>query len=222
MKRGSRKASKECRGIWIESLSLYGIILGQYNSLDNALSVRKITKHVDDQEQRTVDWTDPYVAYFDGLCEPVNPGGIATYGIVIKKDGKTVFEDSGLAFAKPWTTEASNNVAEYSAAIRALEWLKENGLQDSPAVLVGDSRLIINQLKGTFKVKAKRIIELHKQASQMLESFTKMRLLWVERARNSEADRLSRFAYHKYKRELVRTSLKSSTKTPFKMAEEIE
>ena len=34
--------------------------------------------------------------YFDGLCEP-NPGGVATYGFVIKRDGKKVHEGHGLA-----------------------------------------------------------------------------------------------------------------------------
>src|SRR5579872_6617326 len=103
---------------------------------------------------------EDYVVYFDGLCEPKNPGGIATYGIVVKHRGETVFQDAGLAYAKPWTDEASNNVAEYSAIIHGLEWLKKSNLQQARILLRGDSRLIINQLNKTFKVKAKRILEL--------------------------------------------------------------
>ena len=154
--------------------------------------------------QITIDWSDAHIAYFDGLCEPVNPGGVATYGVLIKKAGGTVFEDSGLALAKPWTLEASNNVAEYSAAIRALEWLNEHDLQDSPVVLRGDSRLIINQLKGTFKVKAARILDLNKRAAALLSKFTNLKLEWVDRSKNSEADRLSRVAYGKYRLESSR------------------
>ncbi len=161
--------------------------------------------------QTTIKRSDAYVAYFDGLCEPVNPGGVATYGVVIKKDGVTVFEDSGLAFAKPWTQEATNNVAEYSAAIHALEWLKKNGLEDSDSVLRGDSRLIINQLRGAFKVKAKRIVDLHRRASKLLSEFNNLRLEWVDRSKNSEADRLSRLAYRKYRMESAQPRRLSGT-----------
>jgi ribonuclease HI len=164
---------------------------------------RKSSNYYDEPDlgQTMIDWSDGYVAYFDGLCEPINPGGVATFGVVVKKSGKTVFEQSGLAFAKPWTDEASNNVAEYSAAIHALEWLKSNGLQNETAVLRGDSRLIINQLKGGYKVKAKRIIELHRRASKLVAEFTRLKLEWVDRSRNSEADGLSRLAYRRFRSE---------------------
>lgn len=36
-------------------------------------------------------------AFFDGCCEPVNPGGTAAYGAVILKDGKKIWEASELA-----------------------------------------------------------------------------------------------------------------------------
>ncbi len=148
------------------------------------------------------DHNEPEVQmYFDGLCEPRNPGGVATYGLVIKKEGVTLFEDGGLADAKPWTAEASNNVAEYSAIIRGLEWLKENDHLDSRISVLGDSKLIVNQLNGKFKVKALRLVELHHQAAKLMAEFKKLKLGWVERSSNSEADLLSRIAYARYTRE---------------------
>ena len=96
----------------------------------------------------------PYIMNFDGLCEPKNPGGVATYGVTIKKDGKTIHEESGIAEAEPWTAEASNNVAEYSGIIKGLQWLAEQGLSKFPVIVRGDSKLVINQLSGKFKVKA--------------------------------------------------------------------
>jgi ribonuclease HI len=141
-----------------------------------------------------------YIVYFDGLCEPKNPGGVATYGLVVKRDGETIHQDGGVAYAKPWTNEASNNVAEYSAVIRGLEWLKKNNLEEAPIILRGDSRLIINQLNKTFKVKAKRILELHAKASQLLSEFKQLRLEWVDRSKNKEADTLSRVAYHRFRK----------------------
>ena len=148
--------------------------------------------------QRKIDIINPIVVYFDGLCEPKNPGGVATYGVVVKSEGKTIFEGSGLAYAKPWTDEASNNVAEYSALIHALEWLRKNDLLASPIIVRGDSRLIINQMEGVFKVKAMRILALHQRASKLLSEFKNLHLEWVDRSRNAEADRLSRFAYRKF------------------------
>ena len=154
-----------------------------------------------EEEQFTLDRGETYFANFDGLCEPRNPGGVATYGLVIRKGNKIVFEDSGLAFAKPCTIEASNNVAEYSAAIKALEWLSNNGLQRSPIFLRGDSRLIINQLKGEFKVKATRLRALHGRAISLLREFSNLKLEWVDRSKNAEADLLSRRAYYRFKSE---------------------
>lgn len=64
--------------------------------------------------------------YFDGLCIPNDRNGIPCYGYIIKKDGQVIHSGYGVA-AKPFSDEATNNVAEYIALIKALEWLKENG-----------------------------------------------------------------------------------------------
>lgn len=141
---------------------------------------------------------DSIFVYFDGLCEPKNPGGVATFGVVVKRGEETIFEDSGIAFAEPWTAEASNNVAEYSAIIHGLEWLDLNHLNSSCIVLRGDSRLVVNQLLGLFKVKAMRIVELYQRAVKLLARFKDIHIEWVERSKNKEADLLSRIAYSKY------------------------
>jgi ribonuclease HI len=140
------------------------------------------------------------VLHFDGLCEPKNPGGVATYGIVIEINGKKVFEDSGLADAPPWSLMASNNVAEYSALIRGLEWLKREGHCRDNVLVLGDSRLIINQLEGRFKVKAPRLRELYHKAKELIGEFSRLKISWVDRSENAEADLLSRIAYAKYVR----------------------
>ena len=116
----------------------------------------------------------------------------------MKKEKETIHEESGLAFAKPWTMEASNNVAEYSAIIHGLEWLDRNHLNSSCIVLRGDSKLVINQLKGLFKVKAIRIVELYQRAVKLLSRFQDVHIEWVERSENKEADLLSRIAYSRY------------------------
>ncbi len=163
----------------------------QDSSLDEANSR-------DDSQSKVIE------VHFDGLCEPRNPGGVATYGVVIKMDGKKIFEECGLAEAKPWTNEASNNVAEYSALIRGLEWLKEHDLQRHKIVLLGDSKLVVNQLNGKFKVKAPRLVELYKRAMDLIATFKDIEVKWIDRSLNSDADLLSRIAYRKYLKSTAR------------------
>lgn len=136
--------------------------------------------------------------YFDGLCEPKNPGGVATYGMIVKEDGETIVEHCGLAEAKPWTDEASNNVAEYSAVLHALEWLDKNKKHNAHIILRGDSKLVVNQLQGKYKVKSLRIVELHHKARLLLSKFKNLKIEWIERDQNQDADRLSRIAFKRY------------------------
>ena len=89
-------------------------------------------------------------------------------------------------------------MAEYSALIRALEWLKSKHLEAEPIIIRGDSRLIINQLNKVFKVKAKRLLDLHLRANALLSEFKSVKLEWVDRTQNKEADLLSRVAYSRY------------------------
>jgi ribonuclease HI len=138
---------------------------------------------------------------FDGLCEPKNPGGVATYGVIISRGGEKLLAEGGLADAEPYTDSASNNVAEYSALIRGLSWLLERGLRHEPVVIRGDSRLVLNQLNGQFKVKALRLVELYQRAKELLSQFDNVHLEWVDRSQNAEADLFSRIAYSKFLRE---------------------
>jgi ribonuclease HI len=134
--------------------------------------------------------------YFDGLCQPVNPGGIACYAYVVRKDGHTVHSDSGLA-AEPFSKGASNNVAEYTALIKALEWLIANGYTSARVEVKSDSQLVVKQLSGEYRVKAKQIVPLFQKAAVLMKKFSKIAIQWVPREKNIEADRLTEKAYNK-------------------------
>jgi len=134
-------------------------------------------------------------AYFDGLCEP-NPGGVATYGFVIKRDGKKIDEGHGLA-GTPKTPKATNNVAEYTGLIKALEWLVAHKTK-GPVIVRGDSDLIVRQVKGEYKVKSGLLAPLHAQVKELLEELPDLRLEWIQRERNADADRLTNLAYAEY------------------------
>jgi ribonuclease HI len=52
-------------------------------------------------------------------------------------------------------------------------------------------------LTGDYKVKAKRIISLYKQVLILMSKFQDIRIKWVPREKNREADRLTNKAYNK-------------------------
>ena len=140
---------------------------------------------------------DQVVTFIDGACEPKNPGGVATYGFVVYLDGKEVGRGSGLA-TEPWTERASNNVAEYTALIRALEELLVLGLEQSDVEVRSDSRLLVRQVNGEYAVNAARLKPLHKRVNELLPQFERLRLKWVPREENTKADALTRDAYASY------------------------
>jgi len=140
-------------------------------------------------------------AYFDGLCEP-NPGGVATYGFLIKRDGKKIDEGHGLAGA-PKTPGATNNVAEYTGLIKALEWLVAHKIKD-PVLVRGDSDLVIRQVKGEYKVKSGLLAPLHAQVKELEEKLPALTFEWIQRERNADADRLTNLGYAEYTGQAMR------------------
>jgi ribonuclease HI len=129
--------------------------------------------------------------YFDGLCRPRNPGGVATYGYAIYQDGKKVKIGCGVVGSGAGMT---NNVAEYSALKHAMEWVSRNG-GDDEIVIKGDSQLVIHQMNGTWQIKSatskKFVPEIHRLLEGRKRSF-----VWIPREQNAEADQLSNVAYN--------------------------
>jgi ribonuclease HI len=134
--------------------------------------------------------------YFDGLCQPINPGGISCYAFLVKSGGRTIYSDYGIA-AEPFSQDSTNNVAEYTALVKALQWLLEKNLGTTKVEVKSDSQLIVNQLTGDYKVKSKRIVSLYKQVLLLKRKFQDIEIKWVPREENREADRLTNKAYNK-------------------------
>ncbi len=134
--------------------------------------------------------------YFDGLCLPKNPGGVATWGYVIYRDGKKIHEDRGLA-CEPWSEDATNNVAEYTGALRALEHLAGQGI-DEPVEVKGDSKLVVEQSSGRWKVKQPRLAPLNARIRELFFRFPSLKFTHVPRERNREADALTNLAYAEF------------------------
>ena len=136
--------------------------------------------------------------HFDGACQPPQ-GGIATYGFTIEGEGLDA-EDCGLA-VRPGSERATNNVAEYVAATRALEHLAAAGFRGSVAVL-GDSELVIRQMNGEYEVKAPHLQPYHERLTQVAREFAQVQFTWVPREENTRADELSKRALYEARRDL--------------------
>jgi ribonuclease HI len=128
--------------------------------------------------------------YFDGLCQPCNPGGTACFAFIVKNEENTIYKEYGLA-----AHNSTNNVAEYAGVIKALEWLIANNYQNESIVINGDSQLVIQQMKRNFKVKAPTIIPLYHKVMSLVSKFSHIQFEWIPREQNKEADSLSNYAY---------------------------
>jgi ribonuclease HI len=82
----------------------------------------------------------------------------------------------------------TNNVAEYSALLAALEKAKE--LSIGTLNVFSDSELLVKQMNGEYKVKHPDLLGLYNEARQLRSSIGLVTFTHVRRADNAEADRL--------------------------------
>jgi len=135
--------------------------------------------------------------HFDGLCEPKNPGGVATYGYTIYRGSRKLCDGFGTVGAGMFGNDVSNNVAEYTAMIRGMERLLSDGYSGRLTVR-GDSQLTIRQMQGRYAVRAKRLAPLHEEAMRLARMFERVEFEWVPREQNEEADALSRRGFEAF------------------------
>jgi ribonuclease HI len=122
------------------------------------------------------------IVWSDGASRG-NPGPAGVGALVTDREGVVLAE-----IAEPLGV-TTNNVAEYTAAIRGLERAKELGATD--VILRADSLLLVSQLAGRYKVKNARLQELHARASMLAAGFARIRYEHVARELNTAADRLA-------------------------------
>ena len=113
-----------------------------------------------------------------------NPGPAGYGAVVFSADRSTV-----LAEAKQSIGRATNNVAEYQGLIAGLDAAAELGATDVAVWM--DSKLVVEQMSGRWKVKHPDLIELHAQARQAAARFDRISYTWIPRERNEHADRLA-------------------------------
>jgi ribonuclease HI len=130
-------------------------------------------------------------AWFDGVCEPKNPGGHAAYGALVKVNGVDVMREGAYV---GFGSKMSNNVAEYSGMIAILAKIIPL-LQDHRDIawIRGDSMLVVNQLRGTWEVHGGLYIPYFRKAWEMFDPWRgRITLEWIPREKNGECDELSK------------------------------
>ncbi|MGB3332011.1 MAG: bifunctional RNase H/acid phosphatase [Mycobacterium sp.] len=113
-----------------------------------------------------------------------NPGP-AGYGAVVWSADRT----SVLAEAKEAIGVATNNVAEYRGLVAGLTEAARLGAAEVGVFM--DSKLVVEQMAGRWKVKHPDLITLHRQARELASRFDHVRYSWIPREKNSHADRLA-------------------------------
>ncbi len=117
--------------------------------------------------------------YADGASRG-NPGP-ASYGVVIVSEAGSLIASFGESLG-----EQTNNFAEYQSVIAALRYLIENHKGASVTIRM-DSKLVIEQLSGRWKIKHPQMRELAAEAAKLLRN-CEAALEWIPREQNSLAD----------------------------------
>ncbi len=132
--------------------------------------------------------------YFDGACEPINPYGNMGLGAVLLKDNEVIFKHSEFV---PASKHNSNNVAEYMALEKILIYIRDTTLIEQKIFIYGDSKMVIMQMKGTWRIKNGIYVKTAKVCQCILKEIEheigkNIVFNWIPRELNQLADDLSK------------------------------
>jgi len=130
-----------------------------------------------------------YKAHFDGSSKG-NPGP--------SQCGWIIFDDQGnevKRHVQKSKEDRTNNIAEYMGLATLIQFLSmQNEIKD--ILIVGDSKLVINQVQGLWKCKSSNLMHLHLYCHATIKDLNEVEgfnieLKWVPREENKPADSLA-------------------------------
>jgi ribonuclease HI len=125
---------------------------------------------------------DKLIFFIDGASQG-NPGPSGIGVVVCDQDGNPIDNIS------EYIGESTNNIAEYSALIVALE---EGLVRKSNSIIVNtDSELLVKQLNGEYKVKNEDLKQLFNRVRRLLKGFKQVQINHIDRSKNKGADKLA-------------------------------
>lgn len=125
------------------------------------------------------------IAYTDGGSRG-NPGP-AGYGVLIQSA-----EGAVLAELSEFIGMRTNNVAEYSGLLGALEYALANGI--TRLRVISDSELMVKQVRGQYRVQSPELRPLYEEAKRRIAQLTAFQIEHVLRGKNQRADELANHA----------------------------
>lgn len=131
-----------------------------------------------------------YTLYFDG-CSKGNPG-LSGIGSALFKNGELLCSEYMMLSEK-----ATNNEAEYNALIMGLNLAIDNNIDE--LLVCGDSKLVISQVNGNYKINSPNLIELNNEIKNLIKHFKLINFQHVYREDNKLADYLSNLAIKDYR-----------------------
>jgi ribonuclease HI len=130
-----------------------------------------------------------YTLFFDG-CSKGNPGPSGAGAVIYDENNNEIWANSSFVGLKE-----TNNVAEYSGLLLGLnEAIKKN---ISTLLVKGDSKLVIEQLKGCYTVKSPKLLPFFEKAKHLSKNFKSIKFEHVYRTENKRADELSNYGLNK-------------------------
>ena len=122
------------------------------------------------------------ILYADGAARG-NPGPAGSGAVLLDDDGHIIAE------VTKFLGVTTNNVAEYNALIIGLEEAQRRGVDEIDIRM--DSLLVVQQMRGLWKIKHPNMKPLAQRAGELLASFPKRSIAHVPREDNAIADALS-------------------------------
>lgn len=133
-----------------------------------------------------------FVINTDGASKG-NPGP-SSYGFIIMNRGGGIVHQEGELIGV-----TTNNVAEYTAVVKALEYIIKRFFRKTPhkVEVVADSKLLVEQLSGRYKIKSPNLLPLFDKIKIMEFEVGHVVYRSVPRAQNFIADRLANLPFER-------------------------
>src|SRR6204780_2353685 len=128
---------------------------------------------------------DGIIAYCDGGSRG-NPGP-AGFGVYIQDSAGRVLAELSQSLGRH-----TNNFAEYSALLAALDFAIVNGHRSLR--VISDSELMVKQMKGQYRVNSPELRPLYDEAKRRVPKLEHFQIQHVLREKNRHADRLANLA----------------------------
>lgn len=169
-----------------EMLQTFRRFYGEHVSMDTPIVVLNFSFSKRDKETKFIEesknsgvYNGKVKLFADGGSRG-NPGPSASGFVILDEHDRLLHSDN------KYLGLTTNNQAEYHALIQGMEWCISKGIPSIHVYL--DSMLVVNQLKGIFKVKNRDLWSLYESAKELSGKFREFKITHVPRELNKLAD----------------------------------